>query len=183
MKIILVTLVAALSCQIATAGDHAPEKIIPMLKGAKISLLDGITLAEKSGAVATSAKFEINDSGTLELSVYTVPEGLQIEAENATLTELSGDASQDKFTFHEKIFTDKEHIARAAVHMTIIQLSKLSLREILQIATAEKKGVAIDVRNPMVRNGVPVADVVMSLPNGQAATVSVNLATGSVQGK
>lgn len=183
IKLTLVAIIAVLSSQLAMAGEHAPEKIIPLMKGAKISLMDGIVLAEKSGAVATSAKFEISDSGKLELSVYTVPEGLKVEPEKATLTELSGDASKAPFTFKEEVFADKVHIARAAVHMTMIQLSKLSLKEVLQKATAGNKGVPIDVRNPMVRNGVPVADVVVALPNGKATTVSVDLATGNVHGK
>ena len=183
MKLIHITLLALMSSQLAIAGDHTPENIIPLLKGVQISLLDGITLAEKSGAVATSAKFEISGSGKLALSVYTVPEGLKVEAENATLTELAGYASNTPFSFEEQVFTDKEHIARAAVHLVMRQLTKLSLKEVILVATAENKGVAIDIRNPMVSNGMPISDVVVVLPNGKATTVRVNLATGKILGK
>ena len=181
MKIFYIVFFFCLSLPLSMAADHTPDHIIPLLKNTKISLLDGIALAEKSGAIATSAKYEITGPGILELSVYTVPEGRNVEAEDATLTELSGDASKTPFNFEEKIFRDRVHIARASAHFTITQLSRLSLKEVIQVATSKNNGVAIDVRNPMVRNGIPVADVIVVLPNGKANTVSVNLNTGNIQ--
>jgi len=180
MKTFFVTIITLIFSQFAMAADHTPEHIIPLLKNVKISMQDGIALAEKSGALAISSKYEITGPGVLELSVYTVPEGINVEAENATLTELSGDASKTPFEFDSTIFSDKTHIARASSHLTIIQMSKFSLKEIVSIATAKNNGIAIDVRNPVVRNKTPVADVVVALPSGKATTVSVNLVTGKL---
>lgn len=181
MKKYLILPIAFMLSQLAVSADHTPAHIIPLLKNVKISMHDGISLAEKSGSLAISAKYEITGPGKLELSVYTVPEGLGVLAENATLSELSGDASETPFKFDEQIFTDKTHIARASSHLTLIQLSKISLKEVIRVATAENHGVAIDVRNPLVRNHLPIADVIVALPNGKATTVSVNLTTGKIE--
>ena len=179
MKKILFTVILALLIVVPTfAGNHDPAAITPLLKDAKISLLDGIDLAEKVSGPATSAKFEVSDDGKLALSVYTIPEGLGVEPERATLTELGGDAAQSPFQFTAEVFEDKEHIARASDHMTLLQLSKYSLRQLVERALARKPGTPIDIRNPMVRNHRPVADVVIVDSSGKAHTVTVNVLTG-----
>jgi len=177
----IVAAMALLISAVAAAAEHAPEKIIPKMKQARLSLMDGIALAEKNGAVATSAKFEITNSGVLQLSVYVVPEGLGREPEAVTLTELAGDTAQSPFKFETEVFQDKEHIARSAVHMTMFQLSRLSLKDVLKKANAVLGGVPIDVRNPRVRDGKPVADVTMALPNGASAVVRVDLISGQAR--
>jgi hypothetical protein len=119
-----------LSTASALAGSHDPNDIIPLLKGAKITLLEGIKLAEKLSGPATSAKFEAED-GNLMLSVYTIPEGLSVEPEKATLSEVSAVASSDPIELKTEVFTDKEHIAVASSHLTLLQLSKMSLRQVI----------------------------------------------------
>jgi hypothetical protein len=159
------------------AGDHDPKVIIPLLKDAKITLLDGIDYAEKSSGPATSAKFEVSD-GKLILSVYTIPEGLGVEPETATLTEMGAVATESPIKPVFEVFADKEHIARASVHMTLFQLSKLNLKQVIQRALKVKAGAPIDVRNPMVRDSRPVADVVIADYDGDAYTVTVDLLSG-----
>lgn len=178
MKNLVAAILSLLALNPAFAGNHDPAAIAKLLKGATITLLAGIDQAEKASGPATSAKFEISDSGKLELSVYTIPEGLGVEPEKATLTELGGDATMSPFKFAPEVFKDKEHIARASVHMTLFQLSKFSLRQIVEHAVKLKAGTPIDVRNPMVRNHRPVADVVIVDGHGYAATVTVDLLTG-----
>ena len=161
----------------AFAGDHNPAAIIPLLKDSKMTLLQGIDYAERLSGVATSAKFEVED-GKLMLSVYTVPEGLGVEPEGASLTEVSGAASETPFKLNVEVFSDKEHIARASVHMTLFQLSRLTLKQVINRALAVRNGAPIDVRNPVVRNHRAVADVVIADEDGDSSTVSVDLATG-----
>lgn len=177
-------LVVALSLGIgfasAYAADHDPKSIIPLLKDAKMSLLEGIEYAEKSSGPATSAKFEV-DGGKLILSVYTVPQGLGVEPEKAALTEVGGVVTESPFNPKLEVFTDKEHISRATVHMTLFQLSKMNLKQVIQQALKAKKGTPIDVRNPMVRNHRPVAEVVIVDQNKKAVTVSVDLLSGESQ--
>lgn len=181
MKTLFTVTFVLLTVTSVFAGNHDPAAIIPLLKDAKISLLDGISLAEKVSGPVTSAKFEVSDGGKLELSVYTVPEGFRIEPEKATLTELSGEAAQSPFKFAAEVFQDKEHIVRATVHMTLFQLSKHSLREVVERALSLKPGTPIDVRNPMVRNHRAVADVVIVDSYGQVYTVTVDVLTGQTR--
>jgi hypothetical protein len=179
MKNTFVALAVVLATVSAFAGNHDPKAIIPLLKGSKVSLLEGIDYAEKTSGVATSAKFEVSDD-KLVLSVYTIPEGLGVEPEKATLTELSGPASEGASALAPEVFADKEHIARASVHMTLFQLSKFTLKEVIQKALRRQPGQAIDVRNPVVRNRRPVADVIIATDceNEAAVTVSVDLLSG-----
>lgn len=167
----------------ALAGDHDPVKIAALMNTAKMSLAEGIDYAEKTSGAATSAKFEISDDGKLELSVYTIPEGLNAEAEKSQLTELSGLASEDLSKLKATVFTDKEHIARSSVHLTLRQLSKMSLKQIVEKAEKAASGRAIDVRNPVVRNNKPVADVVVVGKNQKISTVTIDLLSGQASKK
>src|SRR4051812_46858585 len=106
----------------AYAGGSDVE-VIAKLKESKISLLEGIRQAEQTSGPVTSAKFELDDNNKLSLSIYTVPQGLKSSAEAADLTELAGDPSVKPFAPQAEIFKDKEHIARASVHLTLMQLS------------------------------------------------------------
>lgn len=168
---------ALLATTSAFAGDHDPKQIAALLSTSKVSLLAGIQSAEETSGAATSAKYEVED-GKLMLSVYTVPEGLSIEPEKATLTELSGAASDGTQGLKPEVFTDKEHIARASVHMTMFQLSKLTLKQVIEIAVTKVHGIPIDVRNPMVRDRKPVADVIIVDGNQNVTTVTVDLLSG-----
>ncbi|MBL7669698.1 MAG: hypothetical protein JNM39_04370 [Bdellovibrionaceae bacterium] len=167
----------------AFAGDHDPARIAGLMNTAKMSLAEGIEYAEKTSGVATSAKFEIADDGKLELSVYTIPEGLNVEAEKSQLTELSGHASEDLGKLKATVFADKEHIARSSVHLTLRQLSKMSLKQIVEKAEKVASGQAIDVRNPIVRNSKPVADVVVVGKNQKISTVTIDLLSGQASKK
>lgn len=179
-KIGMLSLVLLLAASQVFAGDHDPKHIIPLLKDSKMTLLSGIEYAEKTSGVATSAKFEVNDEGKLELSVYTVPEGLEVEPETATLTEVSGSANGTFSELKTEIFADKEHIARSSVHMTLFQISKLSLKEVILRAQQFANGVAIDVKNPKVLNKRPVAEVVVVNEKQDFSIVMIDLLSGKV---
>ena len=129
-------------------------------------------------------KFEIGDDGKLVISIYTVPEGLGVEPEKATLTELSGDPKAVAVKLVPEVFTDKEHIARAAVHMTLFQLSKLSLKQTIEVALKNTSGNPIDIRNPMVRGKRPVADVIIyKATEDSFYSVTVDLLSGKSTAK
>jgi hypothetical protein len=178
MKTAILALSLVLASQSALAANHDPKAIAAMLGTAKVSLVEGITFAEKTSGVATSAKFEI-DKGKLVLSIYTIPEGLGVEPEKATLTELVGNAADGTVGLKTHVFEDKEHIARSAVHMTLFQLSPMSLKQVIDQALSRQNGIVIDVRNPMIRNQRPVADVILVDDDGDDAyTVTVDLLNG-----
>jgi hypothetical protein len=176
-KSILIFCAAVITGSIGLAADHDPNAIFALLKDSKTTLLEAIVYAEANSGPATSAKFEVDD-GKLMVSIYTIPEGLSVEPEKATLTELAGPASEGTQNLKADVFTDKEHIARASVHLTLLQLSRLNLKQILQIAVKRKPGTVIDIRNPMVRNKRPVADVILIDEDQRPATVTVDLLSG-----
>ena len=162
----------------AFGGNHDPKAIAAALPKATLSLLDGIAKSEASNGPATSAKFEIDDNGQLVLSVYNVAEGLAVSPESATLMEVVYIATQAEPVASVEVFADKQHIARAASHMTLFQLSKLTLSEVVQAAISFRNGTPIDVRNPLVREHQPVADVIMLDSYNEPFIVTVNLANG-----
>jgi hypothetical protein len=162
----------------AFAGNHDPAAIIALMPGAKISLLEGIERAEAASGVAVSAKFEVGDDGKLALSVYTVPEGLNVEPEAATLSELSYDPTVENSQPGVEVFADKEHLARSAAHMTIFRISRLSLSGAIQKAVWLSGGTPIDVRNPSVVQKRPVASVILFDAQRGAYTVNVDLLSG-----
>ncbi len=68
-----------------------------------------------------------------------------------------------------------EHIAWASSQLNVMQISKLSLREIIERALAAQPGVAFYVHNPTVRNRRPVADLVILSDCHDVTIVSIDL--------
>lgn len=142
-------------------------------------MLEGIKQAEQTSGPAISAKYEM-DGTNLSLSIYTAPQGLNTPAETNDLTELSGDPTVAPFAPTAEIFKDKEHIARASVHLTVMQMSKFPLSVLIEKALDVQPGVAYSVVNPMVRNGQPVADVFIADDEGNSVKVTIDVRTGHV---
>jgi hypothetical protein len=179
LKMMMLICTLALTQAMAWGADHDPRAIAALLGNSKLSLLEGISYAEQTSGVTTSAKFEI-DRGVLVLSIYTIPEGLGVTPEKATLTELAGDATLSPFKPEVKVFEDKAHIARASEHMVLFQLSKLTLKQVIEKAIRYRGGTPIDVRNPTVREGRAIAEVVMIDGYNEPFTVTVDLLRGRV---
>jgi hypothetical protein len=125
-----------------------------------------------------SAKFELDDSGKISLSIYTAPQGLSVPAETNPLTELSGDPTVLPFAPGAEVFADKEHIARASTHLAIMQLSSMTLSEIIGAALQVQDGKPYSVANPMIRDREAVADVYIVNKQGKSVQVTVDVQTG-----
>jgi hypothetical protein len=171
---VIATLIATALFVSASAQASDDPKLLDNLRDAKFSLLDAITFAESSSGPATSAKFEM-DGDQLVFSVYTAPQGLSASPEATDLTELSGSATQLPIQSKAEIFADKEHIARASVHQTLMQLSNLTLKEVILKALRHQNGIVYSVKNPLVRNHRAVADVSILTPEGRTEVVTINL--------
>ena len=106
--------------------------------------------------------------------------GTWYSPEKTDLLELSGSALTPAFNPKMEIFTDKAHIARARVHLTVRQMSKLTMSQIIKTAMKAQVGAPYSVANPMIRNREPVADVHLADQNGNAVNVTVNVRTGQI---
>lgn len=177
MKKTLIILTVGLMAMLANASEDAT--LIKKLADAKLSLKDAISLAEKTSGPATSAKFEM-DGNQLVFSVYTAPQGLEASAEETELTEISGSATILPAAGKAEVFSDKEHISRASTHLTLKQLSRYSLSEIVDIALSAQNGTAYSVKNPRILNHKAVAEVLILTSKGNTESISVDMLTGKI---
>ena len=146
------------------------------LKDSKHSLAAGIAQSEKENGVAISAKFEM-DGDKLVLSVYTAKAGFGSDAEHNALVELGGDATKSPWKPEVEVFEDKKHLTRSAMQLTLVQLSKLTLAEVIKKAEAAQPGTVYSVI-PSVKDGNPVFDVLVGTAEGKSVHLSVDGKTG-----
>ena len=179
---IIAVMAIALAVVPSGRGKAAEYKDTAMLLGklteAKLSLANGIKQAEQSHGFATSGKFEMKRD-KLMLSVYTARDGRQKDAEHNVLMELLGDATRSAWEPETEVFEDKPHIARSAMQLTLMQISKLSLVDVIKKAEATQKGTVYSA-NPAVRNGNAVVDVLVATPDNKSVHLTVDLRNGKV---
>ncbi len=152
--------------------------LLGKLSEARLSLAEGLRQAEQAYGFAISGKFEMKDE-KLMLSVYTAKEGRVRDAEHNVLMELQGDATTGKWEPETEVFEDKPHIARSAMQLTLMQISRLSLPDVIKKAEAHQKGVVYSA-NPAVRKGQPVVDVLVAAPDRKSIHLVVKLTNGTV---
>jgi hypothetical protein len=101
----------------------------------------------------TEAKFELDDNGTLSLSIYPVKEALDVDAERQTFFELAGDPTLTTFAPTESTFAvpDEEHLTRAARDLTIVQTARMSLLDAVTKAESKFSGGFVYWAIPTVR--------------------------------
>jgi hypothetical protein len=156
------------------ARQHGDDKqLLSKLSGSRHTLADGIRQAEKTAGPAISAKLEMKGD-QLMLSVYTAKQGRDRDAEHNTLMELIGPAAAATWTPETEVFADKEHIARSAMHLTLMQLSRMSLADAIKKAEAQQPGTVYSAI-PAIQNGRPVVEVLVATKDGQSKHVSVDL--------
>jgi hypothetical protein len=154
----------------AAGGDAETLKRLPQ---SKHTLVDGIRQAEQGNGAAISAKFEYED-GKLWLSVYTAKEGHGRDAEHNTLMELKGEPNAAAWKPETEVFADKEHLTRSAMHLTLMQLTKMSLADIVAKAAGGQGGTPYSAI-PAIKDGKAIVIVQLALPNGKSNTVNVDL--------
>lgn len=161
--------------------EDETSALLAKLSQSKHSLTDGIKQAGKEEGVAISAKFEM-EGDELSLSVYTAKQGRSADAEHNTLMELAGNPTTDQWKPKKEVFEDKDHIARAAMHLTLMQLTKLALADAVQKATAHQPGTVYSV-TPAIRDGKPVFDVLVATPDHKSIPVILDLHSGEASKK
>ncbi len=115
---------------------RAPELTdLGILATSKITISQALAQLEAKNGPAIEAKFEPDDSGNLSLSIYPVKD-ISVDAERATLGELSGDPTAATFApdFAEFKVPDVEHLTKSSRDLTIVQTSSLTLRQAVDAA-------------------------------------------------
>lgn len=157
----------------ATRQHPDDAQLLSKLSSSRHTLVDGIRQAEKSDGPAVSAKFEMKE-GQLLLSVYTAKQGRDRDAEHNTLMELIGPATDAAWKAETEVFADKEHLARSAMQLTLMQLTRMSLADVIKKAEAQQPGTVYSAI-PMVQGGRPVVDVLLATRDGQSKHVTIEL--------
>lgn len=146
-------------------------RLLALLPSACIDLEQGIAQAERQGARAISAKFELDD-GKLSLSVYTAKQGIEQDAEHNVLAELSGDPTQAAWQPQEEIFTDAKHLTRASYHLTLVQRSKMALADAIAKALAKQPGQVYSIE-PGIHDRSPIFHVLIATSGGGNVNIDV----------
>ncbi|HEX6623097.1 MAG TPA: hypothetical protein VF064_05250 [Pyrinomonadaceae bacterium] len=175
LTVLFGTLVGSEGVQ-ARRQEGETDALLGRLEDSKISLADGIRQAEKAYGRAVSAKFEMKGD-KLVLSVYTAKEGLFDDAEHNVLMELIGDATRPQWTPKAEVFEDRPHVARSAMHLTAMQLSKMTLADVIEWAAARRDGTVYSVI-PAIREGQIVFDVLVARPGGWSDRLMLDAITG-----
>lgn len=158
------------SAPTATKADKGD--LLAQLKDAKVSLADGVKQAEQLAGPALSAKFELED-GALSLSVYAAKSGLDKDAEHNVLVELAGDPTKAKWEPKTEVFEDKAHLARSAMHLTLLQRSGTTLAAVLAKVAAKQPGTVYSI-TPMVKDKKPAFQALVAAPDGKSVTVVID---------
>lgn len=115
-------------------GAHATDARTPELgsdltvvRRSRISMADAVKKVATANGPVIEAKFELDHSGALSLSVYPVPNGLAMDSERNVFQELAGDPTVAPFSGGVETFGDDEHVLRSSRDLTLVQLSRLSL--------------------------------------------------------
>jgi uncharacterized membrane protein YkoI len=172
----IVVVATALAGVPLSAAEQDEGALLGRLKDSKHTLTDGIAQSEKENGVAISAKFEMKGE-TLMLSVYTARAGLAKDAEHNALIELQGDAAKSSWTPEIEVFEDKKHLTRSAMQLTLVQLSKLTLAEVIKKAATAQPGTVYSVI-PAVKDGNPVFDVMVATADGKSVHLTVDGKSG-----
>ena len=143
--------------------DKEHAELAKALKAAKVSLQTGLSASEKAGA-PISAKFEV-EHGKLQLSVYT--------KKGTAFSEVIVDHTTGKVAKSEPI-TGGEDLSAAQTQSEAMAMAKRSLRAAADQAAKESKGYRAVSVMPSLKDGHPVAEVILVKDN-EFKTISEKL--------
>jgi hypothetical protein len=98
--------------------------------GAGTSMADALALTEAQYGPTIEAKYELDDSGALSLSVYPASKGGALDAERNLFEEASA-APAAPWSPGLEVFHDQEHLTRSARDLTLVQLGRVPLAEVV----------------------------------------------------
>jgi hypothetical protein len=142
-------------------------KAVPLLGTAKVTLVQGIKQVQTKYGPVIEAKFELDDSGALSLSVYPVTKGLRTNAEFNVFEEAAGPATASSWKPAIEVFKDREHLTRSSFDLTIMELSSINLATAVQRALARQQGIAYWAI-PTLQGKKPVIGVYIRSSDGKS---------------
>jgi hypothetical protein len=174
LRIVATLMITALLVPLAAhAAEDGDSETLKRLASSKHTLIDGIRQAERSNGQAISAKFEFED-GKFWLSVYTAKDGRSHDAEQNTLMELKGEADAAAWKPATEVFEDKKHLTRAAMQLTLMQLGRKGLADIVTEAARSQPGTPYSAI-PSFKDGKAIVVVLFATPDGKSKAVNVSL--------
>jgi hypothetical protein len=138
------------TCATDGADDLAQAKLVEALKGARVSLEAGLAVSERLGR-PIYGEFEIED-GSLELAVYI--------AKGAELLDVTVDPKTGVVASVEPIADGKE-LRLANGYREAMLKAKVSLRVATEQAVKANPGFRAVSIAPLLKDGHPVAEVVL----------------------
>jgi hypothetical protein len=175
--VILASVIGLLAPLAHAGGDQSA--LPSRLPEAKISLVEGIKRAERQEGFPISAKLEMAGND-LHLSVYTAKQGRGVGAESNELIELKGDATKAAWMPEKEVFADKPHIARASMHLTVMQQSKLGLAELVQKVAAKQQGTIYSIV-PAIKNDKPAFKLLVLAAPGKTTESWIDVAGNRIE--
>jgi hypothetical protein len=157
LTILAVAAIAWFGLHPAVSAEKEDQELIKALSGAKVSLQQGMSSAERNGR-PISAKFEMED-GKLQLSVYTEKDG--------KFFEVIVDHTTAQIAKTEPI-TEGDDLKDAKEQSAAVAKAKVSLSAAVDKAAGGNRAVAV---TPALKGGRPVASVVL-VQAGKLKTVS-----------
>jgi hypothetical protein len=133
---------AALTTTLGSALASGPPsrtpdtKAVPLLSQAKVSLLQGIKQTQAKYGRVIEAKFELDDSGALSLSVYAAPKGYDV------FDEVSGPPTSASWKPSSEAIKAREDLVNSTFDLTIVQEGGIGLAAAVQRALAQQPGIA-----------------------------------------
>lgn len=160
---------AGIALALSAAAHAAPIVagcVADNLCEARHTLIDTVSEVERAHGPAISARYEMK-GGKLVVRVDTAVEGIERGADENSFAEITADATQPLPTrVASSLDDDLRRTARAAMQLTVIQASKLSLMEVITMAECIQPGRVYSVA-PTVKDGKPRFAVKMQTNDGR----------------
>lgn len=115
--------------------DCASDARVPELanvtdvRASKITMAAAAAQIQASMGTLIEAKFETDHAGKLSLSLYPLGKPVTVDPTNNVFQEAAGDPTTTTFTPALEVFHDFEHLSRSTRDLTIVQLSKLTMKD------------------------------------------------------
>ncbi len=158
VAVLFLVIGGALALLFLGSQDREGKKsaLLKALPKAKLSLADAIRQSAAPPAAAISAKFELDESGNLSLSVYTAEKGVAVGADDNVLKEVSGNAEKEAWNPGTEVINDPSDLAYARTQLGIMSNAKVSLLDVVE--EASRQGTVISAV-PQSKGGNQLFDV------------------------